>query len=90
MSNTLKVTDLEAQVIRAIAECEFGDGPGTDVWSWAVTADFASPKTAAGAIGSLKKKGLVQAGGSGKEATVCLTETGIALWTAMRSATPAA
>lgn len=79
-------TDLEKSVIRAIAENEYGDGPGSDVWSWSVTDDFESPRAAAGALGSLQIKGLVATCGSrGKEATVRLTDAGIAVWNQIKT-----
>lgn len=77
----MKITNLEKAVLVAIANSEYGDGPGSTIWTFSVWDNVdktACPdrKSLSGAISSLVQKKLVHVAGTGKEATIRMTEAG--------------
>ena len=91
-TSQIQTTSLEDKVLQAIAQSEYRssweladlDEP---VWTFSVTDDFADQKPAAGAIGSLSKKGLVESSGDDdgpNSATIWLTPAGIQKIAALR------
>jgi DNA-binding transcriptional regulator PaaX len=77
---TSKVTDMERAVLGAYFRTDYGDGPGSETWSFDVISHSGiEGRQARGAMSSLVKKGLIYVNGSGKDAATALTEAGIAL-----------
>lgn len=81
MEESGTLTPKERSVLLAIADSEYRMGPIEDnepVWSNDIDVAGISPRSMGGVFASLQKKGLINLGGSGKEATVNFTPDGIA------------
>lgn len=78
----MNLTELEKDVIRAIAENQYADTPDSPVWSFAISyhTKIAKKKQISGVVSSLVKKGLAISTEKydGKDDTVQLTEDGVA------------
>lgn len=74
----MKLTELEKDVIIAIAKNEYSDNPGDPVWTFIIedNTDLHS-KQISGVVSSLTKKGLVDSNDEGKDSTVWLTKNGV-------------
>ena len=70
----MKLTDKQMAMITAVGKSQYGDGPGSQIWSWDVCGD----RSSASVLGSLMKRGLVGQSGDRKEAVCWLTEEGVA------------
>lgn len=96
--NAVKLTALEAIVIRQIAENNYQDGqPGTnDIWSSEIINngpaelhDLVKPRSLPGVVSSLVKKGLARTGDDGEGCPfVGLTTAGLERWQAIKRACP--
>lgn len=78
----MTLTALEIEGLQGIYESEFQDCYGREtigrpVWSWSANP-FDNARQFAAIVTNLQKKGLVVAGGSGKDACVSLTAAGYA------------
>ena len=76
----VNLTELEKDVIRAIAENQYADAPDSQVWSWAIVwhTKIVTKKEVSGVVSSLVKKGLaVSEYYDEKDDTVRLTEQGV-------------
>ena len=75
----MNLTELEKDVIVAIAENQYADVPSDPVWSFAIDFHTKITKTEqiSGVVSSLVKKGLAECWGEGKDSTVELTDTGV-------------
>ena len=75
----MKLTELEKDVIIAIAENEYSDVPGNPVWSWAIDYEtkITKKEQVSGVVSSLVKKGLAKCYDEGKDSTVHLTDAGV-------------
>jgi len=78
----METTTLENAVLLAIGFNDFGDGPGTEIWADCINESArrsnVEGKVLSGVVASLKKKGLIHCTGGGRDATIRMTETGIA------------
>lgn len=75
----MNLTDMEKDVIRAIAENEYCDVLGQDVWSWAIShqTKITNDNQIPGVVSSLVKKGLVVSSQYDYDRVVKLTQKGI-------------
>lgn len=71
----MKTTDMEKDVIRAIAENEYSDTPEDNVWVWVIADNckITRKDQVSGIVSSLVKKDLVLTDGE----TIQLTEKGV-------------
>lgn len=76
----MATTDKERAVLVAIRDSEYRTTADLTepVWSFGLEAEGVTPAGMGGVFASLAKKGMVLLSGSGDEATVSLTERGIA------------
>ena len=76
----MNITELEKDVIIAIAENQYADTPDSPVWSWAIDyhTKITRKKQISGVVSSLVKKGLViSCVDYGTEGCVQLTMKGV-------------
>lgn len=71
---TKPLSDKQKTILTAIGTSQYGDGPGSHIWSW----DVCNNRSDASVLGSLIRRQLVGAEGDRKEATCWLTEEGVA------------
>ena len=71
---TKPLSDKQKMILTAIGTSQYGDGPGSHIWSW----DVCDNRSDASVLGSLIRRQLVGAEGDRKEATCWLTEEGVA------------
>ena len=71
---TKPLSDKQKTILTAIGNSQYGDGPGSHIWSW----DVCNNRSDASVLGSLIRRQLVGAEGDRKEATCWLTEEGVA------------
>ena len=78
----MNLTELEKDVIVAIAENQYADRPGDPVWSFAISyhTKITKPEQMGGVVSSLIKKGLVECSGRDKDAAIELTDAGIKIY----------
>jgi hypothetical protein len=91
---TTTITELEGMMIDNLGGNNFGDGPGGAVWSDSLDEGphgaFTDRAGFGGIVSSLVKKGLASTNGlDGRDATVSLTDAGVAIYIE-RSEEPAA
>jgi hypothetical protein len=80
------LTNLELEVLRALVNNDFMDGCqgadriGKELWSDCINqrTSIVSNVQLPGVVSSLSKKGLVKSSGTGRDATIWLTEQGVA------------
>jgi len=75
----MNITDLEQDVIRAIADNQYANSPDDSVWSWAIEYHTKITKTEqiSGVVSSLVKKGLACSEDYGTDRIVRLTVKGV-------------
>ena len=75
----MNLTELEKDVIVAIAESEYADSPKDWIWSWAIDYETKITRTGqiSGVVSSLVKKGLAKCFGERKDSMIRLTDTGV-------------
>lgn len=75
----MNLTELEKDVVRAIAENQYADAPDSEVWSFAIKyhTKVTRDEQICGVVSSLVKKGIVVSEGDGKDSVVYLTKRGI-------------
>jgi hypothetical protein len=69
----VQLTPKQKATITAIGKSQYGDGPGSQIWSW----DVCGNQSRAAVLGTLIKRSLVGAMGSGDDATCWLTVEGV-------------
>jgi len=73
----MKLTANEFKVLRAIDMSEYGDSLLDAIWSWSIADNSDLNATSIGGIvTSLKRKGLVEGGGTHKDASIGMTLLG--------------
>jgi len=75
----MNLTELEKDVIVAIAENQYANFPNDWIWSFAIDYDTKITKTEqiSGVVSSLVKKELAECSGEGKDSVTRLTDTGV-------------
>jgi len=75
----MKITELEKDVIIAIAENQYADSPDSEVWSWAIEYEtkITKKEQVSGVVSSLVKKGLAISSDYDNDRTVRLTAKGV-------------
>lgn len=80
----MEITTLENKVLLAIGFNNFGDGPGTEIWADCINDSGRDSgiegKTLSGVVANLKKKGLIDCYGKGRDACIRMTDVGIAVF----------
>jgi len=84
------LTELEAKMIDNIGGNNFGSGPGYEIWSDSLADGphgyFVPESSFGGIVSSLVKKGLAGASrNAGRDATVWLTDDGVAIYNEQNS-----
>ena len=75
----MKLTELEKDVIRSIAENQYDDFPDSEIWSFAISYETKITKDnqISGVVASLVKKELVISGDYCNDSTIKLTKKGV-------------
>lgn len=75
----------EIKVLDAVAKSEYGEGIRSTVWTFTIgdNSDL-KPKSIPGVVSSLVKKGYLASFGSGREACVAVTQSGVEAYEALK------